>query len=914
MTTIYIDDRPYEIGDGQNLLEACLSLGFDLPYFCWHPALHSVGACRQCAVKIFRDEKDRKGRIVMSCMTPAADGTRISIDDPEARAFRASVIEWLMANHPHDCPVCDEGGECHLQDMTVMTGHVYRRYRFPKRTHVNQDLGPFVNHEMNRCIQCYRCVRFYRDYAGGRDFDVFSSHRNVYFGRHSDGPLESEFAGNLVEVCPTGVLTDKSLKKHYTRKWDLQTAPSVCVHCGVGCNTIPGERQGTLRRIRNRYNRQVNGYFLCDRGRYGYAFVNGEKRILHPLRRRNGRDGGVPEPLDRGKMMELLAPLFCRGAFGVIGIGSPRASLEANFALLTLVGPENFYGGTGERDHGLVALILECLTKGPARTPSLKDVEESDAVFVLGEDVPNRAPRLALALRQSIRRKPMAVAEKLHIPPWDDAAVREALQEARGFLFTAGAAQSRLDPIATDTCRAAPDDLARLGFAVAYELDKDSPPVPDLTDDMKARAAIIAGALREADRPLIISGTALGSEAMIRAAAQVAASLHAGGKKEVSLCFIVPECNSLGPGLLGGKPLGTAWKAFEKGTADTLVIVENDLYRRAEPSRVDRLLASARHVIVIDHTENATTDRADFVLPAATFAEESGTLVSLEGRAQRYYRVLEPRGDIQESWRWIRDIMIATEHPRTPSWQNLDDVASSLSNAVPVLHDLRNAIPPADFRMTGQKIPRQPHRFSGRTAMTADRTVHEPKPPNDPDSPFAFSMEGSGAAPPGPLMARFWSPGWNSIQAVNKYQDGIGGTLRGGDGGLRILEPQGTPQKTADIAIPAAFERRRGEWLVVPLYHVFGSEELSIHAPGIAELSPDPYLALNPVEGEKNRCRAGDIVGLTISGRKLDLPVRLDPSLPPGVAGLPAGLPALAGLGLPAWCALSFPGGKGEQH
>ena len=174
MATIFIDNQPHEAnGRSRTCSHACLSLGFDLPYFCWHPALGSVGACRQCAVKQFRDEHDTHGKLVMACMTPAAEGTRISIDDAEASAFRASVIEWLMMNHPHDCPVCDEGGECHLQDMTVMTGHAYRRYRFRKRTYRNQDLGPFVNHEMNRCIQCYRCVRFYRDYAGGSDLDVF---------------------------------------------------------------------------------------------------------------------------------------------------------------------------------------------------------------------------------------------------------------------------------------------------------------------------------------------------------------------------------------------------------------------------------------------------------------------------------------------------------------------------------------------------------------------------------------------------------------------------------------------------------------------------------------------------------------------------------------------------------------------
>jgi len=142
-----------------------------------------------------------------------------SIDDPEARRFRAAVIEWLMTNHPHDCPVCDEGGECHLQDMTVMTGHSHRRFRFKKRTHRSQDLGPFLTHEMNRCIACYRCARFYRDYARGRDFNVFASHNHVFFGRAESGALESPFAGNLVEICPTGVFDDKTLARHYTRKW-----------------------------------------------------------------------------------------------------------------------------------------------------------------------------------------------------------------------------------------------------------------------------------------------------------------------------------------------------------------------------------------------------------------------------------------------------------------------------------------------------------------------------------------------------------------------------------------------------------------------------------------------------------------------------------------------------------------------
>ena len=169
MATIYIDNQPYEVRDGLNLLQAILELGINLPYFCWHPAMGSVGACRQCAIKQFRDENDTHGRLVMACMTPVTNNARISVMDPEALEFRAGVIEWMMVNHPHDCPVCDEGGECHLQDMTVMTGHDYRRYSGDKRAFQNQNLGPFLTHEMNRCIQCYRCVRFYRDIADGHD-------------------------------------------------------------------------------------------------------------------------------------------------------------------------------------------------------------------------------------------------------------------------------------------------------------------------------------------------------------------------------------------------------------------------------------------------------------------------------------------------------------------------------------------------------------------------------------------------------------------------------------------------------------------------------------------------------------------------------------------------------------------------
>ena len=797
----------------------------------------------------------------MACMTPAAEGTRISIDDPDAAEFRRAVIEGLMLSHPHDCPVCDEGGECHLQDMTVMTGHDYRRYRFGKRTWRNQNLGPLVNHEMNRCIQCYRCVRFYREHAGGRDLHAFGIRNNVYFGRESDGVLENEFSGNLVEVCPTGVFTDKTLRWHYTRKWDQQYAPSICVHCGLGCNISPGERYGTLRRIINRYNHDVNGYFLCDRGRFGYEFVNGPARI----RTAQAHGQAMTGQAAFDKFRQLLS-----GDGDAIGIGSPRASLEANFALRKMVGPDRFHVGMADVEYRLVSLMLEAMRAGP-RTPSLREIEHSDAVLILGEDVLNVAPRMALALRQSVRQQPLRQAEKLHIPLWMDAGVREAVGQARGPLFIATPAGTKLDDIATRTLRAAPDDIARLGFAVASALNAAAPRVAGLHKDTAFLAGFIAEALRTAQRPLVVAGPSLGSEAIIRAASAVARAL---GEK-AALAFTTPEPNTLGIAMMNGRPLG---EALASG-ARTVIVLENDLYRRAPAAEVDAFLSRARNLIALDSLANATIAKAGLALPAGTFAESDGTFVSNEGRAQRFFQVFVPERDIQESWRWLAQ----------PEWANLDDVIAALATELPVFARVPEAAPPASFRMAGEKIPRQPHRWSGRTAIHANVSVHEPTPPRDPDSPLNYSMEGYPQQPPAPLVPFFWAPGWSSNQqSLNKFQEEVGGPLRGGPAGVRLVEPDGG--SAPEGSIPAPFERRDGEFLVVPLHHIFGSEELSAAAPAIASLAPKPYLALNPDDAAGFGPEA-EVLGFRF-------PVKVLPELPRGVAGVPAGI---GGIALPAW-------------
>ena len=283
MPTLTIDNLSVTVPEGTNVLEAAKRLGIVIPHFCYHEALGAVGACRLCAMKFL--EGPVKG-VQMSCMVEAKDGMVVSTLDEEAQDLRKHVIEWLMMNHPHDCPVCDEGGECQLQDMTVAGGHGIRRFRGLKRTYHNQDLGPFIEHEMNRCIQCYRCVRTYQDYCGGSDFGVLGCNQRIYFGRFEDGRLESPFSGNIVDACPTGVFTDKTFRFR-TRYWDLEQAPSVCPHCSLGCAIIPGGRYRELQRTVAGVNLQTNGHFICDRGRFGYGHAN------HPERPRVPRIGRV---------------------------------------------------------------------------------------------------------------------------------------------------------------------------------------------------------------------------------------------------------------------------------------------------------------------------------------------------------------------------------------------------------------------------------------------------------------------------------------------------------------------------------------------------------------------------------------------------------------------------------------------
>ncbi|MEO6775411.1 MAG: molybdopterin-dependent oxidoreductase, partial [Kofleriaceae bacterium] len=430
----------------------------------------------------------------------------------------------------------------------------------------------------------------------------------------------------------------------------------------------------------------------------------------------------------------------------------------------------------------------------------------------------------------------------------------------------------------------------------------DVPGIDAGSDDLRALARRIADALMAAARPIIVAGTTTGSAALLEGAANVAWALKRRGK-DAQLAIVVLECNSVGAAMLGGGSLEDALVALEQGAVDTLLVLENDLFCRVDDRMAEALLGAARHVVVIDHLLTETARRAEIVLPAATFAESSGTLISSEGRAQRFFGTFAPAGEVRASWRWIDEVSAALG--RKPRWSSLDDAVAALAQEEPSLACVADAAPSSQFRAVGQRIAREPHRASGRTAKLAQIRIHEAPPPVDHDSPLAHSMEGYPGQPPPPLQPYFWSPGWNSIQSLNRFQEEVGGPLRGGDSGVRVFAPT-TTQATYFATPPPAFVAIAGKWLIVPVYSLFGSEELSVRAPGVAERAPAPQLSLHPDDAGALGAAAGDHAALTVGDRTWSLALRVSPALPRGVAGLSIVLPAVRGVALPAWGSIAM--------
>jgi len=613
MPKLTIDNREIEVAAGTKVIEAAERLGIVIPRFCYHPALGSVGACRVCAVAFL--DGPVKG-IQMSCMVNAMDGMVVSTTDDEAVDFRRHVIEWLMLHHPHDCPVCDEGGHCLLQDTTIAGGHGLRRYRGNKRTHRDQDLGPLVQHEMNRCIQCYRCTRYYQDYAGYRDLGVLGIGSRVYFGRTAPGRLESPFAGNLIDICPTGVYTDKP-SRYFGRRWDFQRAPSLCLHCSLGCNLVVSARYRQVVRHEARFNREVNGHFICDRGRYAYGYNDAANRPRQALIA--GQTAPLAEVVDQaGAALKRIAAE--KGPHSIALLASDRSSLET-LAMLKQVSRLKHWQGPaipfGERQATTLQMAVSRLR--PEWAVSLGAISAAENVFVFGTDPINEAPMLALSLRQAQRQG-------------GNVTVLDPRPVTLPLPFVHHAVH--------------PDNLAAAIASIRQRLHESvqsdgaistAPTAPELGE-----TASLARQLANSRRTVIVCGTDVVAADVVTEAAKLAETLNQ-LDSETKLFFPLTGANGFALALMKAN-MGTVedlLNGIETGSITALVVAEQDLWRSyANRRRLTEALDRLEALIVLDHVASPLAERANWFIPTQTIYESGGHWINQEGRLQIAQAVL----------------------------------------------------------------------------------------------------------------------------------------------------------------------------------------------------------------------------------------------------------------------------------
>jgi len=627
MPSLVIDNRSVEVPKGTKVISAAEKLGIYIPRFCFHEALGAVGACRMCAVMFL--DGPVKG-LKMSCMTEAKDGMVISTDHPDAMRFRSWVIECLMLNHPHDCPVCDEGGQCLLQDMTVSGGHGIRRYGGPKRTYRDQDLGPLVGHEMNRCIHCWRCRRFYQDYAGYRDLGAMQIGSRTYFGRQKDGRLQSPFAGNLIDLCPTGVYTDKP-SRYEGRRWDYQRSDSVCPHCSLGCATMLNVRYRQVIRLEARPEPAVNGHFICDRGRYGFGFAN------HPERPRKARIDGSEADLQTAlqeaatRLGEVSAEY---GAGAVAALGSCRMGLEAQVAMARLCHER---GWSAPRFYLEPDLALRVHAAARSLEPELAlsqtELQKADFILAVGVDPLAEAPMLALAMRQAVRSG--ATVALIDPRPLELPFPSRRLAVECG-LFDVALPWLVRQAFGAKKRRKLDEIYPRLLTVAGGEgLEKKG------LRELKKMARLLA----KSQRPALVCGTDMVPQGLPGGAADLVRLLREQGK-DAGVFFVLPGANAMGAAMAAPEETagGDLLEAMERGEVRALLAVESDpLFGFYDRARLERALEGLKLLVVLDHLPSVTAAKAHLLLPVTNLYEAPGiSLVNHEGRLQRASAIQEP--------------------------------------------------------------------------------------------------------------------------------------------------------------------------------------------------------------------------------------------------------------------------------
>ncbi|NNJ10229.1 NADH-quinone oxidoreductase subunit NuoG [Chloroflexales bacterium ZM16-3] len=900
--TLTVDGVTVTVPAGTNIVDAARVVNTAIPVFCYHPRLKPAGMCRMCLVQVGTPRIDPSTRQVVlgedgrpviammpklqtGCTTPVSEGMVVKTVTDEVKAAQRGVLEFLLTSHPLDCPVCDKGGECPLQNLTMGWGPGVSRFDYNDKVHFEKPvaLGDLIYLDRERCILCARCVRFQDEVADDQVLGFDNRGRNWMIISKSDPPFDSKFSGNTTDICPVGALTSSDFR-FKARVWELQSKPVVCTLCPVGCNISLDMRHDKLMRVMPRENAAVNDIWICDKGRFGHRFIESAERLTTPLVRRGGRlepaSWAEATALVAGKLAAIQAKA---GGAAIGGLASPRLSNEDLYAFQKLFREQL---GSNNLDHSIGApgeTAADDLggTLGVGRGTNLMELGKGAAVLVVGADPEEEAPVYMLRLRGIAQRGGALMVAGLRPTKLERSATSRLRYRAGGeLMFVRGLLKAVYEATGTTRLAVRNSGLDELRAMLNKLSLADASAACGVSEqDLRATAK----AFLEADHGIIVYGAEARSvgPALTQDLAALAMLAGKAGRANSGLIALLPGGNSRGALDMGLRPdarpgyavsasrgLGARemWPAASGHHLRALWIAGLDPAASLPAARA--AIDAAEFVVVQDMFLSATAQLADVVLPAASVAEREGTYTNAERRVQRSRQAAHPVGESRPDWKIVQGVGQAlAEMTITKDARSARDANAKGAKSAKGAKDVAVAVADAsrwDYLTAGDLAAEIAARVPGYAGITY----------------AALAATGSGGT---------W--GRQANEAI--YYDG---TNYENSEGVGIQCPSLAEQatKTAFSLAPrpapatAATAERPLLLLAQPL--AYDGDPL-LRGGKLAAHVPAAYVALSQDDAARQNIRAGDMLRLVSSAGELSLPARVVADLPQGVVLVPANLP-----------------------
>ncbi len=640
LLNLEIDGLPVQVPSGSTVMDAAHKLGLYVPHFCWHKKLTIAANCRMCLVQV-----EKFAKPLPACATPVADGMKIFTRSKEAVEAQKSIMEFLLINHPLDCPICDQGGECDLQDIAVAYGASGSRYTEEKRVVLNKNIGPLISTDMTRCIQCTRCVRFLKEVGGMQELGLVGRGEHAEITAYVDKSVNSELSGNIIDLCPVGALTSKPFR-YSARSWELTRRPSIAPHDGLGSHIEVHVKDNKVMRVLPREKESINECWLSDRDRYSYEGLNSPDRLKTPMIKHNGAwvetDWKAALEFAAGQLKDITKQ-HGGDALGVLV--SPNSTMEEGYLIKELahgLGCDNVDYRLRQTDFRLDGKRVGT----PWMGCNIQEIEELDRILLIGSNLRNEHPLLAERFRKAVNNG----AELSIVSPLDN---NPLMDIAHKVIVRPNDMVNVLGQILK-----AMSKLQRLSLCLPPSLENLLSNIK-VRDNTQAMAESLAGLGGEVDLVAPKVGIFLGNMALSdpRFTEMYSMAEAIGGISGAQGGILPAAANSTGMHLMGVMPstLGMHARAMleEPRRAYLLLNIEPELDCQ-HAALAKAAIAQAECVVALTAYKSEALENADVLLPIAPFTETSGTFMSMEGRVQSFAAVTKPLGECRPAWKVLR--------------------------------------------------------------------------------------------------------------------------------------------------------------------------------------------------------------------------------------------------------------------